>query len=324
MGGRLRRIIARSLPTPFRPREQSGVDTLDGMRLFVRVVERRSFTAAAADMGVPRSTATTAIRRLEARLGVQLLRRSTRHVAPTPEGEAYHARCVAILEDVEDAEASVSAMEVRGVLRIDVNGYMARSVIVPKLPAFLDRHPGLDLHIGEGDRLVDLLREGVDCVVRGGTVADDGLVVRRLGEAPETTCASPAYLDRHGRPATPDDLEGHRMVGFFSSRTGQVLPLEFTEEDGRVREVMLPARVTANTAETLAALAREGFGLVQAPRARFLDDFAQGRLEEVLTAHPPTPIPISILYPPGRHLPPRVRVFIDWLVSILGPNLRAL
>ena len=296
------------------------MDRFDGMRLLVRVVERRSFTLAATDLGLPRSSATAAIKQLEERLGVRLLQRSTRHVTPTLDGEAYYQRCLAILAEVEEAEGAFGANAARGLLRIDVNGHMARAFILPELPALLARHPDLALHIGEGDRLVDLVREGVDCVIRAGELPDSDMIVRRLGKAREMTCASPAYLERHGVPRAPDDLAGHAMIGFVSSRTGQVMPLEFTVGDS-VREVVLPSRVTVANSDTSVALARRGFGLTQAPRHRFGEDLAAGRLVEVLADFPPTATAISALYPRSRQLSPRVRVFVDWLVEILAPAL---
>lgn len=299
------------------------MDSLSAMRLLVRVVERRSFSAAAKEMGIPRSTATTAIKELEQRLGVRLLERTTRHVVPTPEGEAYRQRCVAILGDVEEAENAFRPGRARGTLHVDTNGHLARTLILPELPAFLAAHPELSLHLGEGDRLVDLVREGVDLVIRAGELASSDLVVRRLGTVGEITCASPGYLARHGVPRTPDDLAGHLMVGFVSSRTGQVLPLEFTV-GSRVREIVLPARVTSSSSEMTAALARLGFGLVQAPRFRFAEDLASGRLVEVLGGHPPTPITLSVLYLRSRQRSPRVRVFVDWLFEVLKPRLERL
>lgn len=296
------------------------MDRFDSMRLLVRVVERHSFSAAASDLGVPRSTATTAIKRYEERLGVRLLQRTTRHVTPTLEGEIHYRRCKAILAEIEDAEAALTGSAVRGLLRIEVHGPMARSFILPELPSFLVRHPALTLYIGEGDRFVDIVREGFDCVVRGGKVADSDMIVRPLGVAHEATFASPAYLERHGTPRSLDDLQGHEMIGFASSRTGQVLPFEFTVA-GEVRTVALPYRITVTNADTYAALARLGLGLMQAPRYRYAEDLAAGRLVEVLSAHPPSPMPISVLYPKSRQLSPRVRVFIDWLVEVVGPRL---
>jgi len=290
------------------------------MRLFTRVVERRSFTAAAADLSLPRSSATAAIKQLEERLGVQLLRRTTRHVTTTLDGEAYYQRCIGILADIEDAEGTFGAHEVRGRLSIDINGHLARTLVIPELPALLARYPELSVHIGEGDRFVDLVREGVDCVVRAGTLPDSDMIVRRIGMAREGTFASAAYIERQGLPRSLDELDGHLMIGFVSSRTGQVMPLEFTV-DGKIREIVLPSKVTVSNSDTAAALVRQGFGLYQSPRRRFVADIEAGRLVEVLPDNPPTPTPISVLYPRSRQLSPRVRVFVDWLVEILGPRL---
>ncbi|OQM73925.1 LysR substrate-binding domain-containing protein [Manganibacter manganicus] len=295
------------------------MDRLATLNLFVRIVERSSFSAAAADCGVSRPVATAAIKALEARLGTRLLQRSTRHVQPTVEGEAYYHRCVAILADLEDADRGAGGA-VAGVVRVDVVGHLARTVLLPALPDFLARHPKLTVHLGEGERFVDLVREGVDCVVRAGELVDSDMVVRRLGMMEEITVASPAYLAKHGTPLTPDELDGHRMIGFVSSRTGQPLPLEFTR-DGGVIEIALPARVLVGGADTSAAAARFGLGLSQAPGYRFADDLASGALVEVLADFAPTPTPLSVLYPSNRQLSPRVRVFVDWLIETIRPRL---
>ncbi len=295
------------------------MDRLAGLELFVRIVDRGSFSAAAADLGISRPVATATIKLLEERLGTRLLQRSTRHVQPTVEGEAYYRRCVTILADLEDADQAASGA-VAGMLRVDVVGNLARTMLLPALPDFLARHPALTVHLGEGERFVDLVREGFDCVVRAGTLEDSDMVARRLGVMEEVTCASPAYLARHGVPRSPDRLDGHVMVGFVSSRTGQPLPLEFSV-DGRVVEVTLPARVLVSAADTSAAAARLGLGLVQAPRHRFRDDLASGALVEVLAGFPPLPTPLSVLYPSSRQLSPRVRLFVAWLVDTIGPAL---
>ena len=258
---------------------------------------------------------------MEERLGTRLLQRSTRHVFPTVDGAAYYQRCAAILANLEDADRAFTGGTVSGLVHVDVNGHVARELILPELPAFLTRHPALTVHLSEGDRLVDLLREGVDCVVRAGVPVNSDMVVRRLGVAREITCASPAYLGEHGTPLSPEQLDGHRMVGFVSSRTGQVMPLEFTRE-GKPVEIALPTRVLVSNSDTSIAAARLGFGLIQAPRHRFLSDLAAGSLVEILADFPPTPMPISILYPTSRQLSSRVRVFIDWLVAVIGPQMQ--
>ena len=291
------------------------------MRLLVRTIERRSFTAAAADLDLPRSTATEAIKQLEAQLGARLLERTTRVVTPTLDGEAYYRRCLTILAEVEEAEGVFRDAAPRGLLRIDVHAMIAERFLLPNLPAFLDRYPQIDLHIGEGDRLVDLVREGVDCVLRAGEPDESGLTMRRLAMLDEVTCASPAYLAKTGVPTSPDALDGHRMIGFLSSRTAEIIPLEFMV-DGAPRHVTLPSRITVNGAGTMAELARLGFGLIQAPRYRFDADFSRGTLVEVLPAYPPSPTPFVALYPQKSQLSPRVRVFLDWVAQIFADHRR--
>ena len=291
------------------------MDHLASLRLFLRVVERGSFTTAAADQGVPRSTATEAIRQLEARLGARLLDRTTRHVAPTPDGEHYYQRCLAIVADLDDAESVLRDSEPHGTLRIDAPGLLTRTFILPALPQFLDRYPRIEVQFGQSDRLVDLVREGVDCAIRAGAPADSGLMLRRLGTIDEVTVASPVYLERHGVPGSIDDLDGHAMVGFRSSRTGEIMPLEFSV-GGALREVRLPMRVSANHSDTTADLARRGFGLVQAPRYRFMAELEAGTLVEVLPGCPPSPSPLSALFPQSRQSAPRLRVFLDLVAEV--------
>lgn len=291
------------------------MDHLDSLRLFTRVVERGSFSAAATDLGIPRSTATDMIRRLEDRLRARLLVRTTRHVAPTLDGQEFYKRCVIILADIEDAEAVLRDAEPHGLLRIDAPGLLTRTFLLPELSAFLERYPRIDLQFGQTDRLVDLVREGIDCAIRVGELVDSGLVQRRLGTLTEVTVATPAYLERYGTPQTLDDLGGHRMIGFISSRTGEVMPLEFTTQQG-LRTVLLPSRVQANHSDTTAELVRLGFGLLQAPRYRFASELAAGALVEVLSHYPPSPSALSALIAQNRQLSPRLRVFLDWVTGI--------
>lgn len=294
-----------------------AMDRLDRMQLFTRIVERRSFSAAASDLGLARSTVTESIKQLEDDIGVRLLERTTRHVTTTLDGRAFYERCLAILAEVDEAENIFRDAQPRGLLRVDAHGFLTRTFLLPRLHEFLDRYPLLELQIGQGDRLVDLVREGVDCVIRAGEVADSGLIMRRLGTISEITCASPAYIERHGMPRSPDALAGHAAVGFISSRTGQIMPLEFMV-GGEVRYVTLPARLTVNNSDTLIDLARRGYGLMQAPRYRLQPDIDEGALVEVLASFPPPPTLLSALYPQNRQLSPRVRVFIDWIVKVFA------
>jgi DNA-binding transcriptional LysR family regulator len=290
------------------------MDRLDAMRVFSRVMERRSFTLASDDLGLPRSTVTDAVKQLETRLGVRLLQRTTRHVSPTLDGEAYYQRCLRILSDIEDAEGAFAGARPKGLLRVDVHGTLARHFILPNLPAFLETYPEIEFYMSEGDRLVDLVREGVDCVLRVGIPQDSDMVARRVALLEEVTLASPSYIAALGLPEHPQALaDGHRMVGFRSGATGALLPLEFTI-DGNVHTVTLPATVSVNAAESYVSAAKLGLGLIQVPRYHAEHALKTGELVQVLGDFPPTPTPVSLLYPRSRQLSPRVRVFIDWVV----------
>jgi len=287
------------------------------MRIFSRVVERRSFTLAAEDTGVPRSTVTDAVKQLEARLGVRLLQRTTRQVSPTLDGSAYYQRCLSILADIEEAEGAFAGAKPKGLLRVDVHGTLARHFMLPGLPAFLETFPDIEFYMSEGDRLVDLVREGIDCVLRVGVPLVSDMVARRVAMLKEITLASPSYLKRHGMPSHPEALHGHKIVGFHSTATGGLLPLEFIV-DGAVRNIALPAAVSVNAAESYLCAARLGLGLIQIPRYHAEDDLAAGTLVQVLAAFPLTETPVSVLYPRNRQLSPRVRVFIDWLARVFS------
>jgi LysR family transcriptional regulator for bpeEF and oprC len=295
------------------------MDRLEAMRLFTRIVELRSFTAAADDLGVPRATATHTIQQMERRLGVRLLQRTTRHVSPTLDGQAYHERCLRLLADLEEAESFLgeSAANPKGKLRVDLQPTLAMNFIVPYLAQFCERYPNLELEIGMGDRLVDLVREGVDCVLRGGEPRDSSMVVRRVALMSQVTCASPAYLRRHGTPRNLQQFREHRAVNFLSSATGRHMPFEFMV-DGRVQEIDLPGTVSVTNSNAYTACCEQGLGIVQLPRYHVTRQLKEGTLVELLKRHPPPAFPISLLYPHHRQLSPRVRVFIDWVVERLA------
>jgi DNA-binding transcriptional LysR family regulator len=297
------------------------MDRLQAMGVYARVVERRSFTLAARDLGLPRSTVTDAVKQLEARLGVQLLVRTTRHVRPTLDGDAYYQRCRDFLADIEDLEASFSGAKPKGLLRVDVQGTLLRHFLLPRLQQFLEDFPEISLHIGEGDRLVDLVHEGIDCVLRAGTLTDSEMIARKIVTLEQATIASPAYLAAFGTPKTLDDLDGHRAIGFFSTATGTVLPLEFVV-DGTVVTRIVPSILSVNGADSYAEAARLGLGIAQAPRYRFIPDLEGGRLVELLADWRPPPMPVSLLYPRNRQLSPRVRVFLDWVTEIFASDAR--
>ncbi|RON48115.1 LysR family transcriptional regulator [Pseudomonas frederiksbergensis] len=293
------------------------MDRLNAMRVFTRIVELGGFAKAADSLQMPRASVTILIKQLEAHLGVQLLQRTTRQISLTLDGAAYYPRCVRLLADLEETEAVFSAARhnPKGLLRVDMPAGIGRLIVIPALPQFTARYPLIELEISLNDRTVDLIREGVDCVLRGGSPLDDSLVARPLVMLDQVTCASPDYLQRHGVPECPADLQGHQMVEYFSATTGSRFGLEFVI-DGQVQAVNLPRQVSVNSADGYMAACEAGYGLVQAPYYHVARQLSEGRLCEVLRDAPPPGMPLTALYPPHRQLSRRVRVFVDWLVEL--------
>lgn len=291
------------------------MDRLAVMRVFVRIVERGGFGRAADDLGLSRARATQAIQQLEAHLGTQLLRRTTRQVQLTSDGAAFYARCVRLLDDLDEAESLFRAgAAVDGVLRISLPASLSRLVVVPRLPDFCREHPALQLELSANDRPVDVVREGFDAVLRAGRVHDQSLARRPLTPLRQVTCASPAYLRAHGEPGDIDALDGHVAVNYQPALGGPPFDFEFQVGERLVGR-RLPGPLTVNGADAYVAACEAGLGLIQAPHYHVAPALAAGRLREVLPALPPPPLPLAVLYPAHRQMTRRLRVFIDWLAN---------
>jgi LysR family transcriptional regulator, regulator for bpeEF and oprC len=293
------------------------MDRLQAMQVFTRVVDTNSFTRAAETLDLPRASVTTIIQNLEAFLGTRLMHRTTRRLSLTPDGAAYYERCVRILADVEETEASFQSgnKKPHGKLRIDMPGSIGRLLVIPSLSEFHTRYPDIDLQLGLSDRPVDLLQEGVDCVVRVGALQDSSLVARRIGLFEGVTCAAPDYIERAGMPTSLEDLENHKAVNYFSSRTGRTIDWAFMV-DGKEVEVKMKGIVSVNDADAYVTCGVEGFGLIQPALFMVLPHLRSGQLVEVLPELKPLPMPISAVYPHSRHLSPKVRVFVDWIAEL--------
>jgi LysR family transcriptional regulator, regulator for bpeEF and oprC len=294
------------------------MDRIRALEVFVRVVELGSFTKAADSLRVPKASVTHWVRELEEHLGVRLLQRTTRRLSLTDDGTAYLEGARRVLSDLAELDAGVRQARVnpRGRVRVDVPAAAGRHVLAPALPGFLAQYPDIQVEIGSSDRPVDLVLEGVDCVVRGGPVFDETLVARPLGAFEVVTCAAPSYLVQAGTPRTPDDLAEHRFVNFFSAKTGRVFPFEF-QRDGQTLSVPGKHQVAANDADTHVALGVAGLGLLQVPRTRHVNSLIEaGALVPVLAKWHAGRLPLSILYPRNRHLSGRVRAFVDWTVAL--------
>lgn len=288
------------------------------MAVFARVAELESFTGAARSLGLPKASVSLAVARLEARLGARLLQRTTRRVSLTHDGRVFYERCKDLLADVDDVETLFrkTGEGLEGRIRVDLPSRLARFRVIPRLPGFLSRHPGLELEVGSTDRLVDLVREGYDCVVRIGSAGDSGLIARRLGELRQINAASPAYLRRRGVPRSLADLARHEQVHWAGTFGQKPAGWEY-EQDGEWRELPMKGRITVNNAEAYVAAAVAGFGLIQVPELSLDHELNAKALVEVLPKHRAAPLPVAILYPHRRQLSRRVRVFIEWLAEQL-------
>ncbi|NYT59319.1 LysR family transcriptional regulator [Alcaligenaceae bacterium] len=293
------------------------MDRFQAMQVFTRVVDANSFTLAADSLGLPRSTVTTTIQSLERTLKLRLLNRTTRRLSLTPDGAAYYERCVQILADIEDMDASFRDVTrgPSGRLRIDTPPSIGRLILVPALCDFHTRYPDIELAIGMGDRVVDMVRDAVDCAIRVGDLEDSSMVARRIGTFESITCASPAYLERYGEPKCIDDLANHHAVHYFSARTGRVIDWSFMV-DGKPRDIQVKGNVSVNDAEAYVQCGVNGFGLIQPSRYMVAPLLESGQLREILTEWTPPPQPISVVYLHNRHLSPKVRVFVDWVSEL--------
>jgi DNA-binding transcriptional LysR family regulator len=292
------------------------MDRFNAMRAFTRIVELGGFAKAADSLQLPRASVTILIKQLEAHLGVQLLLRTTRQVTPTLDGQAFYQRCVGLLSDLDDAESAFSASsEPKGVLRIDMPAGLGRLIVVPVLPEFTGRYPQIELELGMTDRPVDLIREGIDCVIRGGQALDHSLVARPLAQMRQVVCASPAYLKRYGTPRSLEALAGHKVIEYFSALSNKRYGLEFIV-DGKDQEQQLTKTLAVNSADGYLAACSAGYGLVQTPYYHAADALRRGELVEVMGQWPQPRLALTALYPAHRQMSRRVRVFVDWMVEL--------
>ncbi|MDM0026736.1 LysR family transcriptional regulator [Variovorax saccharolyticus] len=300
------------------------MDRVDQLRIFLRIAACGSFAQAADQLDLPRATASLAMQQLERRLGVRLLHRTTRRVVLTLDGEALLERSAAIVADMEDLEqqSRPAAGAISGRLRVDVPSRIARRLIAPALPDFLDRHPRMDIDLGSTDRAIDLVQEGVDCAMRVGPLAPSSLVARPLGAFELVNCASPAYLAKHGTPSGPEALSRHWVIDYQSPTSGRAAPWEWMD-GGDARTMHPPSRVSANNAETYIACALAGLGLIQVPAFDVREHLGAGELVEVMQDARPGRMPVNLVYPHRRYLSQRMQAFSHWLEDLLRPHLAA-
>ncbi|MGH8782212.1 LysR substrate-binding domain-containing protein [Paraburkholderia sp.] len=298
------------------------MDKFQAMQAFIRVVESGTFTKAAQMLDLPKTAVTRLIASLEAELGTKLLNRTTRKVSTTADGAAYYERALQLMSDLAELEGSMSRAKSspRGRMRVDLPVPLGLSVILPALPAFVERYPDIEFEFGLSDRPVDLIAENVDCVVRAGEIFDQSLAARQIGAVKQILCATPAYWDKHGRPSHPSDLEhGHVVIRTIASRTNLPFPIVVTKDRERV-EVQNRRGLTSNDIMACLTMSLAGLGVVHTLTFSATSHLRSGALEAVLNDWVSDSVPVFVAYRPNRHLSTKVRVFIDWLAALFASN----
>ncbi|MFK0096355.1 LysR substrate-binding domain-containing protein [Pseudomonas sp. NPDC090592] len=298
------------------------MNKLELLRTFVRVSEVSSFTLAAESLGLPRSTVSEQVKTLERLLGTQLFNRTTRRVQATQDGALLYERSKDLLSGMDEIENLFSAddAELAGRLRIDLPTMMARRVIIPALPQFLQRFPRLEVELSCTDRQVDLLREGFDCVMRIGALQDLDVVARPVGQLSMRNCASPAYLARQGVPLTLQDLAGHQLVHYVRTLGARSAGFEYVQA-GEVHYQAMAGVVTVNNAEAYSAACLAGLGLIQVPAVGVAEHLQRGEIVSLLEGWQAPAMPVSLLYARQRHVPRRVQAFMQWLTALLASQV---
>ena len=299
------------------------MNKLLAMEVFVQVVDAGGFTRAADNMQLPKASVSTLVQALETTLAVKLLHRTTRQVSVTADGAAYYERCLRILSDVREAEESLSRNRASpsGRLRVDVSTGVANDIIIPALPDFFARYPDIALELGCGDRQADLIEEGIDCAIRGGALPDSGLIARRIGALQFVTCATPGYLDLHGRPSHPNELAAHRCVNYFSSKSGKSYDWDYSRGDERI-VIAATAGLAVNDSTAYVSAGLAGIGIMQVPSFSIDPHVASGALELLLEDWTSAPLPVNVVYPQNRHLSAKVRVFVEWVADLFVTHPR--
>ncbi len=294
------------------------MDKIYAMQLFVRVADLRSFTRAAETLSLPKGSVSRQVQALESSLGVRLLHRTTRSVQLTQDGLIYYERAKDLLSNIEELDNLFQSDPgaISGRLRVDMPVSIAKNLVIPRLPAFLQQYPGIELELSSSDRLVDVIQEGFDCVVRVGTLKDSGLVARHIGELSQVNCASPGYIERFGHPQNLDDLAGHGMVHYATHLGVRPQGFEYLLL-GDNQFIKTGGVLTVNSTETHQAACLAGLGIIQVPRIGVRHFLSSGELIEVLPQYRPRSMPVSLIYPHRRNLSRRVNLLMEWLSNQL-------
>lgn len=295
------------------------MDKLESMKVYVSVVDTQSFARAAEVLGLPRSTVSRVIKELESWLGIQLLQRTTRKLSVTADGRTYYEECRRILTDIATMESSFPGLssQPKGRFKVGMPQSLARHCFIPRLQSFLRQYPELELMLCSSDNVEDIIQEGYDCVIRTGRIEDSTtLVARPLANFKWAVLASPNYLDAHGKPETLDELERHRAVGYLNHRTGRTTEWFFTLEEGD-RAIRMKETLVVDDTDAYIQAGIAGIGLIRVASYLAAPYLESGELVCCMDNYA-FDLPLSLVYPQTRYLPPAVRAFYDWSRTVLN------
>ncbi len=294
------------------------MENIESIKRFVRVAELGSFTKAADALGLPKASVSLAVQQLENNLKTQLLHRTTRRVQLTPDGQVFYERSKDVLAEMDELSSLFQddKTSLSGVIRVDMSIPMARNLVIPNLPEFLNRYPNIYVDISSTDRRVDLITDGLDCVVRTGNLSESGLIARHLGELPQANYVSPSYIAEYGEPETLADLKKHWLIHYNVNPSSRFDAFEFW--DGKIcHKIKMQSRLSVNNVDTYRTACVAGLGIMQAPYLGAQQMLNEGKLIEVLKDFRAPAMPVSILYPHRRNLSKRIRIFMDWLSELI-------
>lgn len=302
-------------------------DRLQAMQIFMRVAELQSFTQASVSLGLSKTHVSNVVTQFETFLGARLLQRTTRTVRLTQDGQSCYERCKSLLAEFQELESlfQLQAEQVSGRLRVDMSTGIARNLVLPKLAEFIEQYPHIELELSSTDRKVDVIAEGFDCVIRVGSVQQEGLIAKKLGHFKMLNCVSPAYIAKYGRPESLEDLtlHNHKLVHYVSQLGGTDSGFEYRDphtHQGSLT-IQLPKLITVNNADAYSSACLAGLGIIQVPSIGVAKYLHTGELVEILPNYPAPPMPVSLLYSHRRHLSKRLQVFMAWLNQQMTPFL---
>jgi len=300
------------------------MNLIENIQIFTRVAEMSSFTQAAEALNLPKASVSNAVQQLESKLETRLLHRTTRKVQLTQDGVAFYERSKDLIADADELQSMFQmphASSLRGRVRIDMSSGFMRLVVMPQLPGLIQVHPNLSVEISSTERIVDLVSEGFDCVLRTGKMHDTSLIARPVGQLRQINCATPAYMAAHEPLNNLADLAQHQLVHFANTLGAKSMGFEYVDVDGNNQSLAMKGAVTVNSADAYLSACLAGMGMIQAPYFCVKDYLKQGIMVQVLPQFNAAPMPVTLLYANRRNLSKRVRVVMDWLVQIVQDYL---